>query len=146
MNYHQSYVFLQDRSNSFIVGSTSSLFILQEYLINYHGGVSRRHSQILKTKEGLLLNSYPFFQRFMVQAWRHPLIFISIVRILFTHPEQFRSLFSLILRSSSSQNYSFVVLQIIPVHHSSILLSARDLFVLMYLNPLKYLHSFSNSS
>ena len=29
------------------------------------------------------------------------------MRILFTHPEQFRSLFSLILRSPSSQNYLF---------------------------------------
>ena len=67
--------------------------------------------------------------------------------ILFTHPEQFRSLFSLILWSPSSHNYSFqlstLVLQIIPVHHSSILLSARDLFVLMYINSLKHLRSFA---
>ena len=70
--------------------------------------------------------------------------------ILFTHSEQFRSLFSLILRSPSSQNYSFQLsarfLQILPVHHSSILQSARHLFIHLYLNPLKYLHLFSNSS
>ena len=39
-----------------------------------------------------------------------------------------------------------LVLKILPVHHSSILLSTRDLFVHLYLNPLKYLLLFSYSS
>ena len=51
--------------------------------------------------------SYPFSQRCVVQACCHPLKIVLIVRILFTRPEQFRSLFILILWSPSSQYYSF---------------------------------------
>ena len=73
-----------------------------------------------------------------------------IVRILFTYPEQFRSLFSLILWRPSYQNYSFqlsaLILQILPVLRSSDLKSVRDPFVLMYLVSLEHLRSFHNSS
>ena len=49
MKSHQSNVFLQDLSNSFVVGSTFLIFNL-ECLSNF-GGVSRRLYRILKTEE-----------------------------------------------------------------------------------------------
>ena len=56
----------------------------------------------------------------------------------------------MIIRSPSIHVYSFSAFSchspILPVHRSSILLSARDLFVLMYLNPSKHFRSFANSS
>ena len=88
----------------FIVGSTFPFFI-PECLNNFVD--SHHHSQHVKTEEGYLLNLAPFSSRFMVLAWCHPLIIVFFVTILFTHPEHFRSLFSLILRSPSSQKYSF---------------------------------------
>ena len=86
-------------------------------------GVSRRHSRILKTEQEFLFNPVhslkdSWFKLDAILSYLFP-----IVRILSTHLEQFRSLFSLVLRSSSSQNYSFqlaaLVLQILPVHRSS---------------------------
>ena len=70
--------------------------------------------------------------------------------ILFTYPEQFKSLLSLLSRVHQFRfihsQLSALVLQILPVHHSSILLSALDFFVLLYLNSIKHLRSFFNSS
>ena len=58
------------------------------------------------------LKSCPFFQRFMVLALCHPLIIVLIVRILFTHLEQFKILFSLFLRRPSSQNLFILSFQL----------------------------------
>ena len=51
-------------------------FSFSRSISTIHGGVSRRHSRILKTEEEFLLNPYPFFQRCVVQAWCHPLIIV----------------------------------------------------------------------
>mgnify|MGYP005823054723 CR=1 FL=1 len=151
MNCHQSNVFLQDLSNSFIIGSTFYSSFRSASTIH---GVSHRHSRILKTEEEFLLNPYPFFHRFMVQAWCHPLIIVLDCENSFHPSDAFRGLLSfldhpkaIISEDLSILNWClFVRLHILPVLRSSILQSVRDLFVLLYLNPLKYLHSFSNSS
>ena len=70
MNYHQSYVFLQDLSNSFHRWFNLSNF--HSGVPQLFGGVSPCHSRILQAEEEFLLNPYPFFQRFMVLAWCHP--------------------------------------------------------------------------
>ena len=132
----------------FIVGSTFLIFI-PEYLNNSWWCFSSSFSTF-EDRRRVPLQSNPFSQRCVVLTCCRPLIIVLSVRILFTHPEQFRSLFSLILWNSSSQNYSFSAFssrsRILPVHHSSIIQSARDLCVHLYLNSLKYLRSFSNSS
>ena len=74
--FHQSYVFSKVGFKTFfIVVSTSSLFILPECLINYHGG-SHHHSQHLKTEEEFFLNLGPFSSRFMTLASCHALIIV----------------------------------------------------------------------
>ena len=92
--------------------------------------------------------SYLFSQRFMVLVWGHNLIIVLIVGIIFTYPEYSEVFFSLIPWSPSSRNYSFQLsarfLQILPVRRLNILLSVRDLFLLMYLNSLMYVRSFAN--
>ena len=50
MNYHQSYVLLQDLSNSFHRWFNLSNFSSRS-ISTIHGGVSRCHSRILKTEE-----------------------------------------------------------------------------------------------
>ena len=58
MSYHQSNAFLQDRLNYFHRWLNFSIFhprVSQQF-----GGVSHRHSQILKTEEEFLLNIAPF--------------------------------------------------------------------------------------
>ena len=80
---------------------------------------------VLKTEEEFLFNLAPFSSRFVILACCHPLVFVLIVRILFTYPEQFKSLLSLLsgvdqFRFIHSQ-LSVIVLLILPVHHSNIL-------------------------
>ena len=74
MSYHQSDGFSKIFQIIFIVGSTFLIFSQSISII--HGGVSPRHSRILKTEEEFLLNPYPFFQRCVVQVWCHPLIIV----------------------------------------------------------------------
>ena len=107
MNYRQSNVFLQDLSNSFIVGSSFLLSILPECLNNF-GGISCHHSRILKAEEEFLLNLAPFSTRFMVLASCHPLIIVFNCENSFpTHPEHFMSCFHfLIIQRPSFQKIS----------------------------------------
>ena len=55
MNCHQSYVFLQDLSNSFHRWLNPLRFSFSRSISTIHGG-SHHHSQHLKTEEGFLLN------------------------------------------------------------------------------------------
>ena len=59
----------------FIVGSTSSLFIQPECLNNSWCSFSSSFLE-LKTEEEFALQSYPFFQRFVILACYHPLIIV----------------------------------------------------------------------
>ena len=60
------------------------------------GGASRFHSHHLKTKEVFSVNLVLFSSRFMLLVRGHPLIIVLIVKILFTYPEKFKSLLSLL--------------------------------------------------
>ena len=62
------------------------------------GGVSRRHSRILKTEEDFSLNPATFSSRFMVLACSHPLIIVFDCENLF-HP-------SGVIQESSQFDYS----------------------------------------
>ena len=72
-----------------------------------------------------------------------------IVRILFNYLEQIQESSQFVIWSPSIQVYSFSAFSyhspILPVLRLSDPQSARDLFVLLYLNSLKLLHSFANS-
>ena len=91
-----------------------------------HGGVSRRHSRILKTEEEFLLNPYSFSQRGVVQAWCHPLIIVFDCGNSFHSSGAFHELFQFL----SSEGHHVIilhsqrvpiVLQILPVNRSNIL-------------------------
>ena len=71
MNYHQSNVFLQDLSNSFIIDSTFIFFIME--CLNNSWWFSSSFSASADRRRGSL-KSCPFSWRFMVLAWCHPLI------------------------------------------------------------------------
>ena len=121
----------------FIVGSTFLIFhfgVPQQFMVVFLEVILR----FWRPKKSFPSIPYLFSQRFMVLACCHPLIIVFIVSILFTYPEHFLSFFHFFTPKA-------IVLQILSVHHSSILLSTHDLFVLMFLNPLKYPGSFSNS-
>ena len=115
----------------FIISSTFRFIFRSASII--HGGVSRRHSRILKTEEEFLFNLAPSSSRFVILASSHPLVIVLIVKILFTHPEIFKSLLSLIIRSPSIQIYSFSVCS----YHSPILpvLRSRFLFLCYCIDP-----------
>ena len=127
------------------------LSILHSGVPQQFGGVSPCHSRILKTEEEFLLNPYPFFRRFMVLALYHHLIIAFDCENSFHPSGAFHELFPFLSYEGHhviilhSQRVA-IILQILPVHRSSGLQSVHDLFILMYLNPLKYIHSFSNSS
>ena len=74
MNYHQSNVFLQDLSNSFIIDSTF-LFFIMECLNNSWWCFSSSFSNF-EGRRRISLQSYPFSQRFVMLACCHPLIII----------------------------------------------------------------------
>ena len=85
----------------FIVGSTSSLFILPKYLNNF-GGISHRHSQHLKTKEEFSSKSCLFSRRFMVLASCYPLKLFGLSGI-FSYPSGVcQELFSISFHRSTS--------------------------------------------
>ena len=150
MSYHQSYVFLQDISNSFHRWFNLSIFhhgVSQQF-----GGVSHRHSQILKTEEEFLLNLAPFSSRFMVLACRHLLIIVFDCEnsfqpsgaihesFQFDSPKVIISedLFVLNIQLSFSKSYRCII----QVFSNQFMISSFHL----YLNSLKYLRSFSNST
>ena len=111
MNYHQSNVFLQDLSNSFHRWLNLSILhpgVPQQFLVVFPAVILR----FLKTEEEFLFNLAPFSLRFVILACCHPLVIVLIVRILFTYPEQFKILFSLFLRSPSSQNLFILSFQL----------------------------------
>ena len=135
--------------NIFIVGSTF-LFFIPECLNNSWWCFSSSFSD-LKTEEEFLLNPYPFSWWFMVLASCHPLKSFPIMRILFIPIRSISWVLSILfLRRPSFRIYSFSTFSLHPrivlVHRSSILESACHLFVILYLNSLKYLYSFSNCS
>ena len=111
-------------SNSFIIGSTPSLFILPEYLNNSQWWFSSSFSTF-EDRRRASLQSYPFSWRIMVLACCHPFIivfdcqFFSPIRsnsgvfsVWFTEGHHFGFIHS---------QLSAIVLQILPVHHSNIL-------------------------
>ena len=90
------------------------------------GGVSCCHSHLLKTEEEFLFNLAPFSSRFMVLACCHPLIIVFDCQNSF-HPSR-------AIQESSQFDYpesinsglfilrfSLIILQILPVHRSSLL-------------------------
>ena len=68
MNSHQSHAFSKIDFKSFSLLAQPFCFSFSRSISTIHGGVSRRHSRILKTEEEFLLNPYPFFQRCVVQV------------------------------------------------------------------------------
>ena len=111
MIYHQLNVFLQDFSNSFHCWFNFYILLYSGASIIL-GSVSRCHSHLLKTEEKFPFNLAPFSSRFVILVCCHPLVIVLIVRIFFTHPEQFKILFSLFLRSPSSQNLFILSFQL----------------------------------
>ena len=112
MNYHQSNVFLLDLSNSFHHWLNLSNFSFRSASI-IHGGVSRHHSQHLKTEEEFFLHILSVLSEICHSSLlpsSHSCFWI--VRILFTYPEQFKILFSLFLWSPSSQNLFILSFQL----------------------------------
>ena len=79
MNFINQMLFQDQFQTLFIVGSTSLLFILPEYLSNF-GGVSRRH---LKIAEEFSSKSCPFSRRFVVLVSCYPLELFHLSDILF---------------------------------------------------------------
>ena len=74
MNYHQSYVFLQDRSNSFHCWFNLS---------NFHSRVPQQFLMVFlvvilwfEDWRSVSSKSYAFSWEFSVQAWCHPLIIV----------------------------------------------------------------------
>ena len=132
----------------FIVGSTFLIFI-PEYLNNSWWSFSSSFS-VFEDQRRIYLQSYPFSRRFMVLALCHPVIIVFGCGNYFHPSGATQKYFQFHSSEPSFHNYSFqlssLVLQILSVHRSNILYSVHDLFVLMYLNSFKYLHSFSNSS
>ena len=63
-------------STLFIVGSTSSLFILPEYLNKSGWCFSLSFSTFEDRRRVFSSKSYPFSQRCVVQSWSHPLIIV----------------------------------------------------------------------
>ena len=90
MIHHQSYVFLQDLSNSFHRWPNlfHSSFRSASTIL---GGVSRRNSQIWKAEEDFLSILLHSLQRFVVLVQGHPVIIVLIVRIPFTYLESINS-------------------------------------------------------
>ena len=99
----------------FIVGPTFPFFI--PVCLNNSWWCTRHHSWMLKTEEEFLFNLALFSSRFVILACCHPLVIVLIVRILFTYPEQFKILLSLIIRRPSFRDYSFSAFS----YHSPIL-------------------------
>ena len=93
MNFISQMPFQDRFQNIFIVGSTSSLFILPENFNNF-GVISRRHSQHLKIEVEFFLKSCPFSRKFAVLARWLSYQIVTSGAIIFTHPEYFRSCFS----------------------------------------------------
>ena len=115
-----------------------------------HDGVSRHHSQLLETEEDFSSISCSILFKIHGSSLMPSFHNCFDCENSFHPSGAFHELFSIsLLWRPFYKYYSFQlsarIFQILLVHHSSILLSARDRFVLMYLNPLKYLRSFSNS-
>ena len=118
MNFISQMPFPRSISNHFIVGSTSLLFILPEYLSNF-GGISCHH---LKIKEEFFLHILSALSEIhgsSLISSSHKLF--SVVGILFIYPKQFKILFSLILRSPSSQSNSYQISALVPQSYRCII-------------------------
>ena len=105
MNYHQSNAFSKICQILFIIGSTFSIF---------HSGVHQRFMVVFlvvilrfRSRRRVSLKSSSILFKIRDSSLFPSSHNCSIVRILFIHPEQFRSLFSLFIRSPPSKIYSF---------------------------------------
>ena len=119
MHSHQSDVF-QDRFQ-IIFQCWLNLFVFSSFrsVSTIHGGVSRRHSRILKTEEEFLLNPYPFSQRFAVLASYYPLELFHLSDILFlTIWSMSEVLFPFLFIGGHHSSYRPII---IPMLRSSIL-------------------------
>ena len=105
----------------FIVNSTFIFFVIPECLYNSWWSFSSSFSAF-EDRRRISLQSYPFSRRFMVLALCHPLIIVfdcenSPIR------SNARVFLVWFCGAHHLQNYSFklsaLILQIIPVHHSS---------------------------
>ena len=124
MIYLQSYVFLKDLSNSF--HRWFNLANFHPGVSQLFGGVPRRHYLHLKTEEEFSSKSCSILFKIRdsnLLPSSHNCF--SIVIILFTHPEQFKSLYSLVLQRPSFRvihsQLPVIVLLILMVHRSNIL-------------------------
>ena len=79
----------------FTIGSTFP-FLIPECLNNSQWWFSSSVSTCEDRRRVFSSISYPLSQRFVILACFHPLVIVLIVRILFTYPEQFKSLLSLL--------------------------------------------------
>ena len=146
-------------SSKFLISFVHLSFHRWFNLSNFHpgvsqqfGGVSHRHSQILKTEEEFLLNLVPFSSRFAILACCHPLIIIFDCENPFSPIRRYSRVFS--VRLSGAHHFrrlvhsqlSALVPQISPVHHSIFFNQRVISSFQLYLNSLKYLRSFSNPS
>ena len=137
MNFHQSDVLLQDLSNSFHRWLNLFVLILPEFLNNSWWCFSSSFSEIWRLKKSFTSISYPFSQRFVVLVQGHPLIIVLIAKILFLPPESIISDLFILSFQSSFSNLTGASFKWSLISH--------DPFVLMYLDYLKYCHSFHNS-
>ena len=119
MIYHQSNAFLQDLSNSFHRWLNLFVLILPECLNNSWWCFSSS----FEDRRRVYLHILSVLSEIRGSSSRPSSHNCLIVRILFIHPEQFRSLFSLFIRSPSSKIYSFSAFSslspILPVFRSS---------------------------
>ena len=148
MIHHQSDGFSKIFQILVIVGSTFLIFT-PEYLNNSWWCFSSSFST-LEDRRRVSLKSWSILSKMRSSSLMPSSHNCFDCENSFTLPKQFRSLFSLILWSPSSQNYSFL-----PFSYCSPNLTGAsfkyslitcDLFILMYLNSDKYLYSFSSSS
>ena len=105
MIYHQSHDFLQDLSHSFHHWLNLFAFIIPVCLNNSWWCFSLSFSSF-EDRRRVFFPPYlaSFSSRFVILACSHPLIIIlRLSEFFFTHPEQFKILFSLFLRSPLSQ-------------------------------------------
>ena len=149
MNYHQSYVLLQD-CGKFFSSLVQPFYSSFRSLSTIHGGVSQLLSQHLKTEEEFLLQILSVLSKmwssslmpsshncFRLWQFFSPIRSISgVFSVWFSEGHHFGLIHS---------QLSTLILQILLVHHSifsnQLVISSFQL----YLNPLKYPHSFSNS-
>ena len=107
MSYHQSNAFSKIVLKFFSLLALPLRFSFPEVSQQFWCCFLSSSSTILKTKEEFLSNLGPFSRRFVILTCCHPLIIVFDCENSFHPSGVIQSIFSLILRSPSSHNYSF---------------------------------------